>query len=99
MEPTEPSPATVELTPPPPVPILCAGPGPHDPDDGVVGWATDLIVPAGSPALVNGTVCASPACHPIPPSEPVDLAGLLDAITNATSLTDLQERLSQEPQP
>lgn len=82
---------------PPDVPIICAGPGPHDPTDGIIGWAQGLIVPAGSPPYTTGMVCAAPGCQPTPTPDPVDvatqLAELLDAIRSATSLTDLQARI------
>ena len=79
------------------VPVVCAGPGPHDPTDGIVGTAHGIIVPHGAGPYTLGMVCASPACQPAPTPDPVDpVTALVDAIRSASSLTDLQRRIVEE---
>lgn len=81
------------------IPIVCSGPGPHDPADGVVGY-WDGYAPKNAEPLTNGTRCAAPECQPPPTPELLDadtrLNNLLAAIASAKSLTDLQTRISED---
>lgn len=62
------------------VPIVCAGPGPHDPVDGIVGTMR-AYAPEGVAPLVDGTRCQAPECQPAPPPEPeIDVAAQLAAL-------------------
>lgn len=52
--------------------IVCDGPGPHDPEDGVLGTAD---------REVDGMRCQSPACAQSPAAPAPEADGVLDAAT------------------
>lgn len=63
--------------------IICDGPGPHDPVDGILG-TTDR-------ADANGMRCISPACAMPEIQQPLDAAGALATLLVTKGVLDLDE--------
>lgn len=65
-------------------PLLCDGPGPHDPSDGVLGET--------SVEGASGMRCSAPACRPVLPAAPdeIDIAALKATVAKATTVPQLR---------
>lgn len=76
-------------------PLICAGPGPHEPADGVLGVV--FGIPASLGAVSDGSVCPAPNCQPPEPepeSDPAaELAALQQAIASASTLEEVQQMI------
>lgn len=65
-------------------PLLCDGPGPHDPVDGVLGES--------SIEGVTGMRCNASACRPVAPASPdeIDFAALKATVAKAATVPALR---------